>query len=76
MSMAPFLTAPQNSFNASHQFPQTKWLGLVIIRSQFQSQNFIYFLIFSGQHDDRNTGSSLLSLDSAAHFQTIHAWKH
>jgi hypothetical protein len=54
--------AAKGGTNTRQQFSRAKWLGYVVIRAQFEQQNFVSYFRGSAQNDDRNMGRRLLDL--------------
>jgi hypothetical protein len=66
--------APENCLYARKKFGHFEGLTDVVVRSEFQTHNFIDDFAARSEHDDRSVEASLSQI--ALHVKPISAWQH
>ena len=70
------VTAPKEGTNPRTQFFPTEWFGDVVIRAQFQSDNFVRLFATRGQHQDGYMGCFGLIAELPTDIQPIETRQH
>ena len=75
--MALTALAAQDGANASQQFPRLEWLGQIIVRPQFQTNDAVHGIALGGQHQYRHLRRSAWhGAYAAADLKPIHVRQH
>ena len=68
------IPAPQNRFDARNEFARVEWLGQVIVRAEFETEDLVDIFVAGGEHENR--GGVIRGAQSAADFETVELRQH
>ena len=71
-----FLGAPENGFDAGHEFPGAEGFGDVIICAELETDDLVGFRAFGGKHDDGHRVGPVVPFEGFTDLKAAHFREH